>query len=457
MKKKLIILIIFLAVILVITCTILFKNKIVSTITLDINPSIKINLDKKENVVSIIALNSEAKGIISNDMKGKTIDKALDTITKNIIDKGYIDENYVAIILHTEGNIKNSVIESKIKNSFEETLVQADIIVIDKVTKEDEKLAKEYNVSPAKVNYIKSIISENEKIKIDDFSSKSVNEIRDTKETGFYCLNDYKLEGSWCIKEMSKKTPKEGETCPQGYFEYKGKCYEETRIEDTGNISCPEGFKLENEECVNKDSIPAVATSYTCSKGMVRTKAEVGMAPKGSGGSDEPVCVDTEVTHPVTICNLPASDPTERTSYGGKCYWHRAPVIEAGCPGKIQINGFCWDDATDIYLCPNNYNSNTRTKDDNCYKVLKNVKPIASGYKCENDEMILEGNKCINIQKIDVIHERKCEKDSTLIENDMCINLNKSTDKINGLICDEDYTLKNNECVKYEFIEAEHY
>lgn len=43
------------------------NNKIVSTIMLDINPSVKINLNKKNKVVNVITLNEDAKKIVSND------------------------------------------------------------------------------------------------------------------------------------------------------------------------------------------------------------------------------------------------------------------------------------------------------------------------------------------------------------------------------------------------------
>lgn len=52
---------------------------------------------------------------------------------------------------------------------------------------EDEKLAKEYNVSPAKIAYIKTIVKENEGINVEDLANKSVSEINETKITGKYC------------------------------------------------------------------------------------------------------------------------------------------------------------------------------------------------------------------------------------------------------------------------------
>ena len=458
MKKRNIIFIIVGITILIIGVIgyIAFNNRIISTITLDINPSIKINLNKKEKVVSIIPINKDAKNIIKRNLKGKSLDNVLDKIVNNITNEEYIDNDYVAIILYTKGNIKKEKVESTIQNSFNKNHIAVDIITIENITKEDVLLAKKYNISPAKASYIKSITEDNTNI-IEEISSKSVNEIRDTKETGKYCSKEYTLEGDWCIKEIKRISPTDGKVCPKEYYEYNGKCYEETEIEETNNLVCRDEFNLENNECIRRISVPAVPVSYTCSVGEVRTKAEVGDAPYNSGPANDPVCIDpSSITHPVNVCELPASDPTERMSYGGKCYWHRAPVIAEGCPGKIQVNGSCWDDATNIYLCPNSNNSNTKTKDDYCYVILNNIKPTPNSYKCD-DDMTLNGDNCIKEEKEDAMHERFCKEGYTLLENDRCINFNETVDKENGLVCEgEDTKLKGNTCIVYEKIEAMH-
>ena len=91
MKKKIILsIIIGLFFIIGTVSVILFNNRIVSTITLDINPSIEISLTKNEKVKKVKALNSDAKDVINKNLKGKSLDKALDVITKNIVEKARV-------------------------------------------------------------------------------------------------------------------------------------------------------------------------------------------------------------------------------------------------------------------------------------------------------------------------------------------------------------------------------
>ena len=121
MKKKIIIPIILCLVLVIgITGFIIWNNRIVSTITLDINPSIEINLDRNENVKSIVALNDDAMEIINSNIKGKTLEETIDTIVDNLIDKGYVKENdTIEIILYSEGKISNNDIKEKLNNNLQ--------------------------------------------------------------------------------------------------------------------------------------------------------------------------------------------------------------------------------------------------------------------------------------------------------------------------------------------------
>ena len=459
MKKKSIILVLFtLVLLLAIIGFIFLKNKAVSTITLDINPSIEISLDKEEQVIKIKALNNDAKSIVGKEYNNKTIDETFELLVKKLIDNDYINDNNVEIILYVDGIIKTEDVTKKIEFIFGKEEIHTELTIIEEITKEDKLLSKKYNISPAKAAYINSIKDDIENLDVESLIDKPIHELNETKQFGRYCDKEYTLEGDWCIKEITKEDALPGKVCPEGYYEYKDKCYEETPSEETDKLVCRSEFTLEGNECVRRATIDAVITGYTCPSGELKTKAEIGKASYGAGDANDPYCVDpTSKTHPVTPCELPASDPTERMSYGGKCYWHRAPVIAEGCPGKIQVNGSCWDDASNIYLCPNGNNSNERTKDDYCYKVLDGVKPTITGYKCEDENMILKGSTCIREEKEEASHERICPNNYTLVNHDRCINYNKIANKVDGYICEKDNSkLKGNTCIIYEMIEAKH-
>ena len=60
-----------------------FDTTVVSTITMDINPSIKVNINKDNKVIDVIALNEDAKGIISDEFKEKSVSDVIIKLTSN--------------------------------------------------------------------------------------------------------------------------------------------------------------------------------------------------------------------------------------------------------------------------------------------------------------------------------------------------------------------------------------
>lgn len=461
MKKKVIIPIIAVILVLIIgvvSFVIINNNKIVSTITLDINPSIEINLNKNEKVINVIALNDDAEDIIDDNFKGKNIEETLNTITDNLVEKGYANEgDLLEVILYTDGIISDKEFEEKLTKAFREKRISLDIIVVENVTEEDEELAKKYNISPAKVSYIKSIIKENENVNLEDLVNKSVNELKETKETGKYCDEGYTLEGDFCLKEIKRVSASKGEVCPRNYLEYEGKCYEETGMIDSNEFYCNEEFNLENDKCIREITENAIPKKYSCTSGISKTRVEAGLTSADAGDANDVVCVDySNATHPVSPCET--HDGTEYTMSGGVCYWHRAGILNGSCPGKVLVNGACWDNASNILICEG-YRDGKQysSRREFCEGSIKYNNPVVSEYKCENQNAKLTGNKCI-IEEVEDAHVKwTCQSGYTLVNNDRCINYNKTAQKENGFVCEGKNTrLKGNQCITYEMIEAKH-
>lgn len=452
MRKKFIIPIIIL-IIGIVSFIIINNNKVVSIITLDINPSIEIKLNNKDKVIKIVALNNDAKEIIESKFKGQPLDKTIESITNNIINKGYTDEKEIEIIIYSEGKINNNKIETIIKDNFDKKEIPVGIIKVEKITKEDKELAKKYNISPAKISYIKTITKENENVSLDDLATKSVNELKETKQTGRYCDKGYNLEGDWCTKEIKRTKAKAGNVCPGNTYEYNGKCYEEIGPIN-GDEFCPDDRQLKNGECVKVDTVDAIPKKMTCSVGTLMTKSEAGLTCNSCGDAKDYICVDTsKATHPVSPCEL--NDGTEWTQSGGKCYWHKAPIIASGCPGKIQVNGFCWDDASNILICEGNRDGKQySSRSEYCENSIKYNNPTILEYKCEDDRFTLNGNKCILEETEPVQYKQICPSGYHIVDENRCIN-NNVLEKVDGYYCTgEDERVEGNKCITYEFVEA---
>ncbi len=158
-----------------------FDDKIVSTITIDINPSFKLELNKDNKAINILSLNDDAENIEINDYKGKDFDKVFDNITKELIEKEYVNEK-AYILLNIGGKIKEEDVKKVITDSFKSNNINAEIIV-PTITDSSKELAKKYNITESKAAYIEQIVKNNTKLKIEDIVENSVKDINNKIES----------------------------------------------------------------------------------------------------------------------------------------------------------------------------------------------------------------------------------------------------------------------------------
>ena len=429
------------AVILGITAIILniiFDKNVATTITLDINPSIELKLDGDKKVMGATAINDDAIGIVKGT-KGKNIDEAIGLIVENLLEKGTIHPGEeIDIILYSEGDLKSSEIMAKINHSFNAREVRPNIFVVEKVTDEDLKFAKKNNMGVGKAAYISALIKENSNINPELLIDKSVNEIRETKETGYYCDLGYTLEGDLCVKKVSSEEPVPGEVCEDGYYLYNGTCYLETSSIEGNKDTCSDGFKLENNMCVLKSSHNAT-----------------GICESGNYDDSSDYCTTLEYFGDATeYCRDPG-----RTLYDHKCLATK-PTINGGCLGSdLLYKGKCVNTKNDYYVsewkCPG-WNNNAGKKgeimeDYKCYRELK-VKPIK--YVCD-DDFTLDGRLCVREDSRPLEKERLCPKEYTKVDGGRCINMGASKPLIEGNTCEkENARLEDNKCVIYDIVRA---
>jgi hypothetical protein len=130
-----------------------------SYVSVDINPSMELYVNRFDKVIGVHAFNEEAAQIIkaSNGMKNKNVDDVLEQVLNKAEEAGYLKkdgENTVMIVV-SSGNKKeeaditdkmsktSSAVLSKLSNDYE--------VILEKTQVEKYKKAKEQNISPGKV------------------------------------------------------------------------------------------------------------------------------------------------------------------------------------------------------------------------------------------------------------------------------------------------------------------
>ena len=427
-----------------------FYKKSYTIITLDINPSIEITINKNKQVKKVVPLNNDAKIVLKESYKGKSLTNTLDSIVKELIKKEIINE-VSDVIFYTTGNIKSKIIKQDIINSFNNNDIGVNIINIDTIKKEDRKIAKDYNISISKAAYINQIKKDNKNISIELLTIKPVSELIETKNNGWYCDENSILKGSMCYKEIDRKKAIIDDICPKGYYEYNNICYLVKDSIETDNLTCDDDFDLINKKCRKVETTDKEAI-YSCEKGELIKKGDLN--PVGDSDNDKYYCVDKSTGKaPVQRCLT-----INHTMIDGKCADGPKPTINGGCEtGDYLVNGGCYTmDNEDQWVCPNGniYEKSKGTFVDLCPDTFTYLEPSVKGYKCRDDYK-LKDNVCVKEEVRDAYYERTCSNGYELIDHDKCIDYSKTIQKEKGYTCKEENTeLKGDTCIIYEITEA---
>lgn len=183
MKKGSIILIVCVVALLFIgglTGWYLFENsKIATVITMDINPSITISLNKKDRVVKVNSLNDDGKSLIKDkSFKGKKLETAVKDISTLLVDEGFINEEKNVVLINVEGKDIQNTVDTLIKDSLKEKNIEGNVI-LQEVSDTAKEKANNYGISPSKSSYIESIVEDNEGLTFEELKDKTIQEINE--------------------------------------------------------------------------------------------------------------------------------------------------------------------------------------------------------------------------------------------------------------------------------------
>ena len=80
-----------------------FNNTVVTTVSLDVNPSIELRVNRNERVLEATALNTDAKAVLGEmDLKGSDLDVAVNAIIGSMLRNGYISEIANSILISVD-------------------------------------------------------------------------------------------------------------------------------------------------------------------------------------------------------------------------------------------------------------------------------------------------------------------------------------------------------------------
>ncbi len=167
------------------------NNFVASRISLDVNPSVEIDINKNEKVLKVSPLNDDGKKIVGDmDFKGTTLEVAVNALIGSMLKEGYIDELSNSILISVDNDDKqkgeelkrklSELINQRLSDEKFEGAVLSQTVTNDKV----EKVAKENGISKGKAQLINSILKLNKKYTFEELAKLSINELNILAKSG---------------------------------------------------------------------------------------------------------------------------------------------------------------------------------------------------------------------------------------------------------------------------------
>lgn len=160
-------------------------NTVASTISLDVNPAIEIDINKNEKVLSVEAKNEDAKKVIGNMNLEKTdLETTLNALVGSLLRNGYItaESNSVLVSVENEDELKGAKLKEKIASEINALLQTKEFkgAVLSQTvnpTSELKETAEKYGITLGKVKLIKSLTEKNKQYTFEELVPLTVNEL----------------------------------------------------------------------------------------------------------------------------------------------------------------------------------------------------------------------------------------------------------------------------------------
>ena len=171
-------------------------HAVASVVSLDVNPSIELKVNRSEKVLACAPLNEDAKAILADmsngaDLKGAKLDVAVNAIVGSLVRNGYLDSISSAIMISVEDKdaARAEKLQRELTSAVDGVLQtsEAKAAVLTQTLTQDaarEQQARENSISTGKAALVNRVLTINPSLKFDALAKLSVEELKDLAEVG---------------------------------------------------------------------------------------------------------------------------------------------------------------------------------------------------------------------------------------------------------------------------------
>lgn len=161
------------------------NHTVTSTISLDVNPSIELRVNRHERVLEAVALNEDAAVVLGEmDLTGSRLDVAVNAVIGSMVRNGYITElsNSVLISVDSEKETDAKALQEKLTLEISELLrtQNFDGAVLSQTVEQESELrekAKQYGITVGKAQLVDKITKMDLRYSFADLATLSVHQL----------------------------------------------------------------------------------------------------------------------------------------------------------------------------------------------------------------------------------------------------------------------------------------
>ena len=193
-------------------------NAVASVVSLDVNPSIELKVNRSEKVLACAPLNEDAKAILADmsngaDLKGAKLDVAVNAIVGSLVRNGYLDSISSAIMISVEDKdtARAEKLQRELTSAVDGVLQtsEAKAAVLTQTLTQDaarEQQARENNISSGKAALVNRVLTINPSLKFDALAKLSVEELKDLAEAGAPAMPIGKAAAAYAAEQYAGTT-----------------------------------------------------------------------------------------------------------------------------------------------------------------------------------------------------------------------------------------------------------
>ena len=161
------------------------NHNVATTVSLDVNPSIEIQVNQKERVLDVVPLNEDGEIIVADmDFSGSDLDVAVYAIIGSMLQNGYLNEltNSILISVDDDDPTRSAELRERLTAEVNKLLKTESFdgsVLSQTVAADDElrQLAEKYGITPGKAQLIRAILAQSSLHRFEDLVPLSINEL----------------------------------------------------------------------------------------------------------------------------------------------------------------------------------------------------------------------------------------------------------------------------------------